>query len=333
MRPWGERRVLVGGGCGFLGSYLVPSLVRAGAAVTVVDNLEGGGSPVFEAVGGAVTFIEADLRDRAVCDRAMPGHDLFINLAAKTSGVGFSRAHHGEMFVDNVLCGLVPLDAARRHGMGQVVMTSSSCIYPDDVEVPTPELDACVGAPESVNEGYGWAKRVQELGAGYFAREYGMTITMLRPFNLYGANYPWRSLDKAHVIPALVKRVLDGEDPLVVWGSGDQRRNFLHGRDAAELILRLAAGVAEGPVNLGYEEDTRIADLVTLICDVTDRHPRIVFDRSRPDGQARKSADATRLRALTGGYEPRVTLRQGVEEMVEWYERTFGDSSSRPAFT
>jgi nucleoside-diphosphate-sugar epimerase len=120
-----------------------------------------------------------------------------------------------------------------------------------------------------------------------------------------------------------VKRILDGEDPLNVWGSGEQRRNFLHGSDAAELALRVIASGAQGAVNIGYEEDTRIADLVSLICDVTGRHPEIVFDRSRPDGQARKSADATRLRALTGGYEPRVSLRQGIEEMVRWYQRTF----------
>ena len=174
-----------------------------------------------------------------------------------------------------------------------------------------------------MNEGYGWAKRIHELAGGYFARECGIKVTILRPFNMYGANYPWRSTEKAHAIPALVKRVLDGEDPLVVWGTGKQRRNFLHGGDAAEVVMRVIASGAEGPVNIGYEEDPSIAELVTLICDVTGRHPRIVFDPSRPDGQARKSADATRLRALTGGYEPQVTLRAGIEEMVGWYKRTF----------
>jgi nucleoside-diphosphate-sugar epimerase len=323
MTDWGDRAILVGGGCGFLGSYLVPALVDAGARVTVVDNLENGECSALDAVAGRITFVEADLRERSQCDRLLPGHDLFINLAGRASGMGFSHAHHAEMLVQNVLCGLVPLDAARRHGIAHVVTTSTSCVYPDDAPVPTPELDAFVGAPEHVNEGYGWAKRVQELAAGYFAREHGMRITILRPFNVYGAKYPWRSAEKAHVIPSLVKRVLDGEDPLVVWGSGEQRRNFLHGSDAAEVILRVIASGAEGPVNIGYEDDTRIADLVSLICDVTGRRPSIAFDRSVPEGQARKSADATRLRAITGGYVPRVSLREGIEEMVAWYERTF----------
>ena len=323
MREWRGRRVVIGGGAGFLGSYLVPRAVDAGARVTVVDNLENGDSSALEAVASAIRFVKADLRERAVCHDVLADQDLFVNLAAKASGVGFSRTHHGEMLVDNVLCGLVPLQAAAELSVPQVVMTSTSCVYPDDAPVPTPELDPFVGSPEAVNEGYGWAKRVQELAAGYFARERGMRITILRPFNLYGANYPWRSTEKAHVIPALVKRVLDGEDPLVVWGSGEQRRNFLHGKDAAEVIMRVVENGAAGAVNIGYEDDTRVADLVALICDVTGRRPHIVYDRSRPDGQARKSADATRLRTLSGGYEPRVTLRQGIEEMVEWYERTF----------
>ncbi len=321
------RRVLVGGGCGFFGSYLVPVLVHAGARVTVVDNLENGERSAIEAVAGDVTFVEADLRDVKACDELLRGVEIFVNLAANASGVAFSRAHHGDMLVDNVVCGLVPLQAAARHGVPHVVLTSSSCVYPDDAPVPTPELDPFTGSPEQVNEGYGWAKRIHELAGRYFARERDMNVTILRPFNMYGGNYPWRSNEKAHVIPSIVKRVLDGEDPLVVWGSGEQRRNFLHGSDAAELTLRIIAGGANGPVNVGYEEDTRIADLVALVCDVTGRDPQIVFDRSKPDGQARKSADSTRLRAMTDNYVPKVTLRAGIEEMLDWYRRTFAPTA------
>lgn len=320
---WRDRQIVVGGGCGLFGAYLVPLLARMGAQVTVADNFDSGDRAAFDAVEGDVAVVEADLRDRDACESLLRGCDLFINLAAKASGVGFSRTRHGEMLVDNVLCGLVPLQAAQRHRVPHVVITSTSCVYPENAPVPTPELDAFVGAPEAVNEGYGWAKRVQELACAYFAREHGMRTTILRPFNLYGAKYRWRSTEHAHVIPALVKRVLDGEDPLVVWGSGRQRRNVLHGSDAAEVVMRVIACGAEGAVNIGYEEDTCVAELVALICDVTGRRPEVVFDCSRPDGQARKSADSTRLRALTGGYRPQVSLRQGIEEMVQWYARQF----------
>lgn len=325
-----NKRVLVGGGCGFFGSYLVPALVSAGARVRVVDNLVNGDPARLAHIAGEIEFINGDLRDQRVCDEVMPRQQLFINLAANASGIEFSRTHHGQMLIDNVLCGLVPLDAAHRHGVRRVVITSSACVYRDDVPVPTAEDEAETGLPESVNEGYGWAKRVQELAAGYLSREYRMQILTLRPFNLYGANYTFRSTETAHVIPALVKRVVDGENPLVVWGSGTQRRNFLHGRDAAEIVLRVIASGADGPVNIGYEDDISIGDLVALICEVAGRQPQIVFDRSKPDGQARKAADSTRLRSLIDSYHPRITLREGIREIVERYSQHDAGQGQKP---
>jgi nucleoside-diphosphate-sugar epimerase len=323
-QKWFGAKVVVGGGGGFMGSYVVPALAARGADVTVVDNFENGSSALSDEAARGVRVIEADLRDLQVCDEHLSRCDVFINLAAKASGVGFSHAHHGEMLIDNLLCGLVPLQAAVKHAVPRVIVTSSSCVYPDDAPVPTPELGPVVGLPETVNQGYGWAKRMQELAAGYLAHESTVRFTIIRPFNLYGGNYLWRSAEKAHVVPSLVKRVLDGEDPLVVWGSGEQRRNLLHGSDAAEITLRVIESGTEEPVNIGYEDATSVADLVTMICEVTGRHPAVLFDRSRPDGAPHKSADATRLRRLTRDYQPRVSLRDGLAEMVGWYERTFG---------
>jgi nucleoside-diphosphate-sugar epimerase len=322
-------RVLVGGGCGFFGSYLVPALVSAGARVRVVDSLVNGEVERLAAVADSIEFIQGDLRDRALCDDVLRQQQVFINLAANAAGVEYSRHHHGKMLVDNVLCGLVPLEAAQRHSVPRVVLTSSACVYRDEVPVPTAEDESATGLPESVNEGYGWAKRIQELAGGYFSREYGMSILMIRPFNIYGSNYTFRSTETAHVIPALVKRVVEGEDPLVVWGSGTQRRNFLHGRDVAELVLRVIASGAEGPVNIGYEDDISIGELVDLICDVAGRRPTVVFDRSKPDGQARKAADSTRLRALTANYQPQTALRDGIREIVERVSRE--PAATRPA--
>jgi nucleoside-diphosphate-sugar epimerase len=323
LTDWSEQRIVVGGGCGLFGSYLVPRIVRAGARVTVVDNLDGGDLAALEQVRAVITFVQGDLRDRLTCESVLRGCDVFVNLAATASGIGFSRTHHSHMLIDNVLCGLVPLQAAQKNGVRHVVTVSTSCVYPDDAPVPTPELDGFIGGPEQVNAGYGWAKRVQELASRYVAKEHGVRATILRPFNLYGGNYPWRSAERGHVIPSLVKRILDGEEPLVVWGSGEQRRNFLHASDAAEVAWRIVSSGAEGPVNIGYEDDTRIADLVALICDVTGRHPAVIFDTNRPDGQMRKSADSTLLRALTDDYVPRISLRAGIEEMVRWYHERF----------
>lgn len=325
--PWHQRNVLVGGGCGLLGSYVVERLVAEGARVTVADNLETGRLAAIQEVRDDIDFVEGDLRDRATSARRVAGKDVVINLAARAFGQRYSHTHHGEMLVQNLLCTLVPLEAARVAGVPQCVIVSSSCVYPDDAPIPTPELDPFTGWPERVNEGYGWAKRIQELAGTYYARDFEMDITVVRPFNVYGANYPWHSMEKAHVIPALVKRVLDGEDPIVVLGSGRQRRNFLHGRDAARLLLKvIERNPGPEPVNLGFEEDTSIAELVALICDVAGMQPRVVFDATLPEGQFRKSADATRLRAITGEEGPLVSLREGIEEMVRWYDKEFPPS-------
>ena len=322
---WHGKRVLVGGGCGFLGSYLVSQLVEAGTLVTVVDNLYNGYLDNLEPVRGQIEFIEADLRDAAVCDDMTRGQDIVINLAAKAFGMEYSRSHNGEMLVYNLLCTLTPLEAARQNGVERYVIVSSSCVYPDDAPVPTPELNVFTGMPESVNEGYGWAKRIQELAGTYYARDYGMKVTIVRPFNPYGGNYHWGSEEKAHVIPALVKRIMDGEDPAVVWGSGRQRRNFLHASDATRLIMKVVEKeIIAMPVNIGYEDDVTIAELVNLICAVSGKHPKIVFDTSKPEGRFRKCADATRLRQVTDNYVPRVSLREGIGEMIEWYGRNFG---------
>src|SRR5262249_40866398 len=157
------------------------------------------------------------------------------------------------------------------------------------------------------------AKRVQELAGVYYARDYGMKVSIVRPFNAYGANYPWTSVAEAQVVPSLVKRVLDDEDPLIVWGSGNQRRNLLHGSDAARLMVMVVEKeIVATPVNIGYDEDTRIADLVALICEVTGRHPTIVFDTTKPEGAFRKSGDPARLNQISENYVPRVSLREGV---------------------
>jgi nucleoside-diphosphate-sugar epimerase len=321
---WQDKNVLVGGGCGFLGSYLVPQLVKAGAKVTVADNFDNSSLDSLESIIKQIEFVEGDLRDPETCDRLTKDKDVVMNLAAKAFGMEYSRAHNGEMLVYNLLATLTALEAARKNSVERFLVVSSSCVYPDEAPIPTPELDVFTDMPESVNQGYGWAKRIQELAGEYYARDYGMKITTVRPFNPYGGNYRWGSEDKAHVIPSLVKRVMDGEDPLVVWGSGNQRRNFLHAKDAMRLLMRIVEkDVVATPVNIGYDEDVRIADLVKLICEVAGVDPEIVFDTNKPEGRFRKCADSTRLREVTDNYQPQISLREGIEEMIGWYKRSF----------
>jgi nucleoside-diphosphate-sugar epimerase len=307
-----------------MGPYVVESLQEAGASVTVVDNLESGLRENIEPLLADIEWIERDLKRIETCRSAAKGQDDVLHLAGRTHGVGYSDEHHGEMLYHNTVSQLNMLEAAREAGVEQYLAVSSSCVYPDDVERPTPEVPTMQGAPEEDNQGYGWAKRVGELQAQYYHSEYDIDVAVARPFNIYGDYYQWRGPQNSHVIPALVKRVMDGEDPLTVWGSGDQRRNFLHARDAANLMLLVTEHASDPePVNIGFEETTTIAELVDIIADVSGKAPAIEFDPSKPEGAFEKSADSTRLRAVTGGYEPQVDLETGIADMIEWYERTF----------
>ena len=321
---WKNRRVLVAGGCGFLGAYLVPQLLEEGATVRVVDNLATGYVDNLASVSDDIDVIIDDIRNPGVCDTVAAGQDIVLNLAGLAYGMDYSRKHNGYMLVYNLTCTLNLLEAARRQNVTDYMVVSSSCVYPDDAPVPTAEIPVFTGSPERVNEGYGWAKRIQELAGTYYAGDYGMRVAIVRPFNPYGGKYRWRSEETAHVVPALVKRIMDGENPLIVWGSGQQRRNLMHARDATRLMMKVVeAGVGPAPVNIGYDDDITIAGLVQMICEISGRQPEVMFDTLRPEGRFRKCADATHLRAVTDNWVPRVGLREGLSEMIDWYHRSF----------
>lgn len=314
---WLGKRVLVTGGAGYIGSHLAEDLLGRGADVSVADNLETGTRENLKSLGRSVPLCEVDLREFAACREVAQGMEVVMNLAARAYGVGYSSGHHGDMLTSTLQISLNMLEAARQAGVRRFLVVSSSCVYPDDAPMPTPELDAFIGLPESANEGYGWAKRIAELQAGYYAREHGMEIAIVRPFNAYGGTrYTWKG-EKSHVIPMLIRRVLSGEDPLIVWGTGRQKRSFMHVRDMA----RLMADMTElhptcDPLNLGDEQETSIADLVEIILKVTGRRPRVQFDTTRPEGKARKCSDSGSLRRLFPSFRPCVSLEEGIREIV-----------------
>lgn len=307
------------GGAGFIGSYLVELLLVDGARVTVADNFSRGNIENLLAVRDDIRLVEVDLREPVESLRACSGQEVVMNLAAPIAGVEFSRTHHGMMLTDTVLLAATVLEAARKSDVGRYLFCSSSCVYPDDAVVPTPEPEAYRDGPESANAGYGWGKRIGELQALYYADEYGIEMAIGRPFNSFGSREYPEDIKRAHVIPAIISRLLDGETPLVIWGSGNQTRSFVHARDTA-LGLKLIAekGVGAGPINVGHDEETSMRDLATLLLEVTGKEREIFFDTSKPEGAPRKSADVTKLRELTN-FVPSTPLRQGLDEMVEFF--------------
>lgn len=317
MGFWENKLVLVAGGAGFIGSHLVDTLVAEGAKVTVVDNLERGKLSYLARSRDSIRFIQADLKDMAVCREVASGMDVVMNLAAKVAGIEYNRFHHGDMFTANMTLASNVLEASRMNSVSHYLCVSTACIYPHDAKVPTPESEGERGEPEPTNQGYGWAKRMAERQAIYYAREYGMEIAVARPFNAYG---PRDHYDEgtSHVIPALLKRVLGGQNPVAVWGSGNQSRAFVHVRDLARGLMLVTQHYAVGdPVNVGHDKEVTIRGLMELILRLTGKNPEVFFDTTKPDGYSRRAADVTKLRRVTNGFVPSTPLEDGIREMIK----------------
>ncbi|MBI3564019.1 MAG: NAD-dependent epimerase/dehydratase family protein, partial [Elusimicrobia bacterium] len=236
MGFWDRKKVLVTGGGGFIGSHAVERLVAAGARVTVADHRGPLKRRNLTAVWKDVDFVHADVDDPRAALRFCKGQDVVINMAASVGGVGWNSTHPASLFRDNMRIGVNVLEAARVSGVARYLVVSSACVYPRDCAIPTPEAEGFRDAPEVTNAGYGWAKRMQEyLGAAY-AEEYGMSVAIARPYNAYGPRDHFDSA-RSHVIAALVKRVCDGEDPVLVWGDGSTTRSFLYVDDFARGLL------------------------------------------------------------------------------------------------
>lgn len=315
-----NNRVVVTGGAGFAGSHLVEALVALGARVRVpvrpTSSLE-----YLESVVDDVEIVHADLFDAEAAAEALRGQDVVLHLAAaKGGGIVHSMDHHGSLFRNNMLASIHVLDAARDSGVKRFLMVSSACVYPRNCRIPTPEEDGERDAPEPTNAGYGWSKRMIEFMTHAYAKEYGMNVGVVRPFNLYGPRDDFFRPTN-HVIPGMITRLFGGERPFGVWGSGKQTRSFLYVEDMVRGVLMAGARPdVAGPLNLGSEEEVTIADLARLIIEVSGLDVAVVPDPTRPDGQPRRACDTTRARAQLG-FVAQTPLREGLARTIDWYKR------------
>lgn len=312
------KRVLVTGGAGFIGSHLVEVLVELGSVVTVPVR-ETTQLTFLNRVEKEIIIVEADLFDRYATDSVMKGQEVVINLAAaKGGGISHSMKHHGTLFRDNILSFTQVIDAAQRASAARFVGVSSACVYPRSAQVPTPEEEGFRGTPEPTNAGYGWSKRMQEYMALAYAEEFDMNVAIARPFNAYGPRDDFFR-ETNHVIPGLITRVFNGENPLNVWGSGEQTRSFLYVTDFVRGVLEVCAQTdLTGPFNLGSDEEIPIGDLARLIVELSGLETTICFDVSKPDGQPRRVCDTTRTKEMVG-FQAAVPLREGLRRTIDWY--------------
>ncbi|HXF97023.1 MAG TPA: GDP-L-fucose synthase [Gaiellaceae bacterium] len=295
-------RILVTGGGGFLGSHLVERLERDGHEVVVARRAD---YDLTCAQDAARMF--ADSRP-----------ELVFHLAAEVGGIGANRANPGRYWYANLLMGAHVLEQARLHGTPKLVLVGTVCSYPKYAPVPFREESLWDGYPEETNAPYGVAKKAVLVGAQAYREQYGLNAIFLLPTNLYGPRDNF-DLETSHVIPALIRKMLESEDEVVLWGDGSPTREFLYVEDCVEGLV-LAAERYDGPepVNLGAGREISIRDLAALVAEATGFEGRVRWDTSKPGGQPRRSVDATRARELFG-FQARTPLREGIERTVAWY--------------
>jgi GDP-L-fucose synthase len=302
-----DQTVLVTGGSGFLGSFVLEKLKAAGCTRVHAPRSR-----------------EVDLRDptqiRACLERVRP--DLVLHLAAVVGGIGANRRHPGRFFYENAAMGLHLLEECRRAAVPKTVVVGTICAYPKVLPIPFREDDLWSGYPEETNAPYGLAKKMLLVQAQAYRQEYGCNMVYLLPVNLYG---PRDNFDPAssHVIPALIRKAVEaqaaGADHLVCWGTGAATREFLYAEDAAEGILAAAERYdGADPVNLGSGMEISIRDLVGIICRETGFAGRVVWDDTKPDGQPRRCLDVSRARDRFG-FTARTPFAEGLRRTITWY--------------
>ena len=307
MESWTTRRVMVTGGAGFLGTWVVQRLRQRGCKSIFVPR-----SKDYDLRRGE------DIR-RALTDAAP---DLILHLAARVGGIGANSAHPAEYFYDNLMMGVPLLHEAWRAGVSKFVAIGTVCAYPKFTPVPFREDDLWDGYPEETNAPYGLAKKMLLVQSQAYRQQYGYNSIFLLPVNLYG---PGDNFDpeSSHVIPALIKKCLDaktrGDETIEVWGDGSPTREFLYVEDATEGILLATEHYHDSqPVNLGSSNEISIKALMEMIARLTGFEGRIVWDTTRPNGQPRRCLDTSRAHQLFG-FKAQMGIEEGLRQTIEWY--------------
>jgi GDP-L-fucose synthase len=304
---WRGKRVVVTGGAGFLGSYVVDTLVERGAGEVFVPRSR-----------------DYDLRDVANVRRLLADTrpHVVIHLAARVGGIGANREHPAEFFYDNLMMGVPLLHESWQAGVEKFVALGTICCYPKHTPIPFQENDVWSGYPEETNAPYGLAKKMLLVQSQAYRQQYGFNSVFLMPVNLYG---PRDNFDpsSSHVIPALIRKCLEaqqqGDEEIVVWGDGTATREFLYVSDAADGILLAAERYNESePVNLGSSSEISIRDLVELIAGLTGFDGQVTWDETKPNGQQRRCLDTGRARSAFG-FAARTSFRVGLDRTIQWY--------------
>lgn len=309
MNFWNNKKILLTGGAGFLGSHIVEKLKERGVRE---ENIE---IPLIE---------KCDLRSKENIREVVKDKDIVIHLAAVVGGIGANRKNPGKFFYDNAIMGIQLIHESWKAGVGKFVALGTICAYPKFTPIPFKEENLWNGYPEETNAPYGLAKKMMLVQCQGYRQQYGFNGIFLLPVNLYGPRDNFNP-ESSHVIPALIKKCVEaietGEKEIVCWGDGSPTREFLYVEDAAEGILLAAEKYNKpDPVNLGAGFEISIKDLVELIADLTGFEGEIVWDTTKPNGQPRRCLDVSRAKKEFG-FEAKTDFREGLKKTIEWYKK------------
>jgi nucleoside-diphosphate-sugar epimerase len=334
------KRVCITGGAGFIGSHLLDRLIGLSATVTVADNLSSGHiSNVFDVWNAhglhfakrahaevlktkeGHTFHRVDLKDPKAAERVIAGHDIVFHLAAEFGGRGYIDTHPANC-CENFTLNTNVIKAAWKAKVERIAYASTACVYPTDLQknynstYVLKEDDAFSHNWANSDREYGWAKLMGEMTLRAYLAQFGLKSSITRYVTAYGPRE-----DDTHAIIALIRRAILHKDPYVVWGSGQQDRDFTYVDDIVEGTLRACFRIDNAtPVNLGTQKRYKMKDVARMICAQVGYSPDFVFDRTKPEGVKTRALSIRRAKKLLG-WEPKVHLAEGIARTIAWYEK------------
>ena len=307
MSFWKNKKVVITGGAGFLGRFVIQEIKRRGGNQLFVPR-----------------SYEYDLRKVSAIRRLLKERqpDLIIHAAAVVGGIGANRENPGKFFYDNLMMGVQLIEQARLFRVPKLVAIGTICAYPKFCPVPFKEDDFWNGYPEETNAAYGLAKKMLLVQSQAYRQQYGFNSIYLSPVNLYGPGDNF-SLTTSHVIPALIRKCVEakkrGDQSIMVWGTGSPTREFLHVEDAARgIILATEKYNKIEPVNIGTGFEISIKALTILIMKLTGYKGKVIWDASKPDGQPRRRLDVSRAEKEFG-FKANIGLEEGLKSTIKWY--------------
>lgn len=317
---WRNKRCLIGGGAGMIGSHLARELLGRGASVAIADNLSGGSEKNIADIINDVEFLQYDLRVQDDCVRAVGGAHIVFQLAANMGGIGYISSIGAEIMHDSALININMLEAVQKEGVDEYFYSSSACIYPEykqtseDVE-PLKESDAYPAMPDQF---YGWEKLFSEKLCEAYARDHDMNIRVARFHNVYGPIYTAFDKDKGKAPCHLIlKAIKHPEPPFDIWGDGRQTRSFLFIDDCVEAILRLMASAHKEPINIGSDRLISINGLAEICIALSGKPIEPVHDYGKPQGVRGRNASLDLVQKVLK-WQPQVTLEDGMRRTYEW---------------